>query len=140
MLTASVNGSPSLSPFSSIFIGLITTDQVKSFKPGPVVYAHLLKNVGELAGPSLLKPWEHDTVFLVSGNLFDIVGAQLSRVKTAPLRTLWIDQTGAGWSDKLGHLAGLQGGPDLVANGVDEAVKAIKGWRGNHRRDTDHHH
>lgn len=122
MLIASVNGSPSLSPFSSVFKGLITADDAGIFKSSPVIYQHLISKVAEIREDSNVASLR----FLVSANPFDIVGARLS--KSGCIRTVWVDRTGAGWNDKLGQLEGLWGGSDLVANGVGEAVKAIKNW------------
>jgi 2-haloacid dehalogenase len=71
MVTASVTSSPSLSPHASVFKDLITIEEVGVFKPDKRVYEHLVRKVGkgrEDAG----------SVWLVSGNPFDVVGAMVA--------------------------------------------------------------
>lgn len=45
--------------------GIVSVEDVRSFKPDPAVYAHFLENTGALLG----RTW------LVSGNPFDVIGA-----------------------------------------------------------------
>lgn len=57
------------------FTGIVSVEDVRSFKPDPAVYAHLLQSCG--------LPAAH--VYLVSGNPFDVLGAA-----NAGLRTAWL--------------------------------------------------
>ncbi|MEE8483249.1 MAG: haloacid dehalogenase type II [Nitrospinota bacterium] len=55
------------------FLDIISTDEVKSFKPNPEVYAHFLRRAGSVKGES----------WLVSGNPFDVIGAISAGMKAA---------------------------------------------------------
>ncbi|CZR57498.1 related to 2-haloalkanoic acid dehalogenase [Phialocephala subalpina] len=114
MVSSSVNQSPSLSPQSSVFKGLITVQEVELFKPHPKVYYHLAEEVGKTKE-------EMGSIWLVSGNPFDVVGARAVGMQAA-----WVDRAEKGWSDRLGELA--SGGPTLVVSGVEDAVRKIKNW------------
>ncbi|KAH9215035.1 HAD-like domain-containing protein [Leptodontidium sp. 2 PMI_412] len=118
MVSSSVNQSPSLSSHASVFKDLITVQEVKAFKPHPKVYEHLLKKVG--------KANDVGSVWLVSGNPFDVVGARAVGMQAA-----WVDRKGGhhgagGWTDQLGSLA--RGGPTIVVDGVEGAVEGIRKW------------
>jgi 2-haloacid dehalogenase len=123
MVSSSVNQSPNLSKYSGVFKDLITVEEVEAYKPDPKVYEHLLKKVGK-------SKEEAGSVWLVSGNPFDVVGA-----RAAGLQAAWVDRKGhhgkGGWSDRLGDLA--SGGPTIVANGVDEAVAGIEKYMQENR-------
>lgn len=58
--------------------GVVSTDEIKSFKPNPAVYAHFLRQTG--AGGS--EAW------LVSGNPFDVIGAL-----SAGMRGAWVKRS-----------------------------------------------
>ena len=60
------------------------------------------------------------SIWLVSSNPFDVVGA-----KNAGMKAAWVDRSGKGWVDGLG---GEEGKPDLIVKGVDDAVRGIEGW------------
>jgi 2-haloacid dehalogenase len=119
MVTSSVNESPSLSAHASIFKGLVTVQEIEVFKPDPTVYHHLVRKVGKSFGNE-----DMASVWLVSGNPFDIVGARAAGINAA-----WVDRGAGhsgngGWTDQLGTLA--SGGPTISVSGVEEAVKGIK--------------
>jgi 2-haloacid dehalogenase len=121
MVSSSVNNSPSLGPYSKIFKGLITVEEVRCYKPHPNVYQHLAQKVGKTTSKE-----DMATIWLVSGNPFDIVGA-----RAAGMQAAWVDRAGrhhgeGGWTDRLGDLA--SGGPTRVVGGVDEAVREINKW------------
>ena len=121
MVGSSVRQSPSLSPHAAIFKGLVTVQEVEVFKPDVRVYQHLAKKVGKTTSRE-----DMATVWLVTGNPFDVVGA-----RAAGLQAAWVDRAGGhhgrgGWSDHLGDLA--SGGPTVIARGVEEAVDAIRKW------------
>ncbi|CZT08382.1 related to 2-haloalkanoic acid dehalogenase [Rhynchosporium graminicola] len=118
MVGSSVKQSPSLSSHASVFKDLITVQDVKAYKPHLKVYEHLLKRVG--------KEGDAGSVWLVSGNTFDVVGARAIGMQAA-----WVDRKGGhhgmgGWTDQLGTLA--SGGPTIVVDGVKGAVEGIKEW------------
>lgn len=116
MVGSSVKQSPSLSPHASIFKDLITIEEVEVFKPDVRVYQYLAKKVGKSTSKE-----DMASIWLVSGNPFDVVGA-----RDAGIQAAWVDRAGGGWFDQLGTLA--SGGPTVISNGVEDAVKAIKKW------------
>lgn len=121
MVGSSVNQSPMLSPHAGVFKDLITVEDVKVFKPDPRVYLHLARSTGKGTSAE-----DMASIWLVSGNPFDVVGARAVGMQAA-----WVDRAGGhhgsgGWNDRLGELA--SGGPTVVAKGVDDAVRAIKKW------------
>jgi 2-haloacid dehalogenase len=62
------------------FIDVISTDELKTFKPNPAVYHHLLKRCNSAA----------ETSWLISGNPFDVMGAT-----SAGLKGIWLQRTAA---------------------------------------------
>ncbi|KAF7883764.1 hypothetical protein EAF00_011076 [Botryotinia globosa] len=114
MVSSSVHNSPELSKFKDLFNELITVEDVEYYKPHPKVYEHLVKKVR-----GGVEKNDCEDVWLVSGNPFDIVGA-----RHAGLMTCWVDRSKGGWNDMLGDLA--SGGPHLVVEGVDAAVREIQ--------------
>jgi 2-haloacid dehalogenase len=68
------------------FQGLVSVDEVRSYKPSPRVYRHAAERLGRSIG----------AVWLVSSNPFDAIGAA-----TAGMRTAWVDRA-AGPFDPLG--------------------------------------
>lgn len=89
MIANSVKGSQSLGAVSGIFSQLISVDHLRSFKPAPEVYKYLANCVD--------KSGQESSLWLVSSNPFDVVGARSVGVKA-----VWVDRTGSGWQDKLG--------------------------------------
>ena len=63
------------SGISTYFEDVISTDEIKSFKPNPAVYAHFLRRTGATG----------DQAWLVSGNPFDVIGAI-----SAGMRGAWV--------------------------------------------------
>jgi 2-haloacid dehalogenase len=114
MVSASVNQSPSLSPFAAVFKALVTVDDIKVFKPDPRCYYHLADSLGVGRSKEALQ-----RIWLVSSNPFDVVGA-----RAAGMRAAWVDRVGLGWVDGLGELAA--GGPTVVVKGLDEALREIE--------------
>lgn len=123
MVRGSVTSSPSLAPHARVFRELITVAEAGCYKPDMRVYRHLAAKVG--------KGTEKDgmgSVWLVSGNPFDVVGARVAGMQAA-----WVDRAGGhrgmgGWNDRLGEVVGGGVRPTVVVGGVDEAVEAIKRW------------
>jgi 2-haloacid dehalogenase len=121
MVGSSVHESATLSPHASVFKALITVQEIEVFKPDPKVYQYLAQRVGKTRSKEDL-----ETIWLVSGNPFDVVGARAAGIQAA-----WVNRAGGhhengGWNDKLGELA--SGGPTLIMDGVEEAVNAIRNW------------
>lgn len=88
------------------FDGVVSVDDVQSFKPDPAVYHHFLKRAGSAP----------ENTWLISGNPFDVIGA-----KSAGLNGVWVQRSGTAgfdpWEfeadlvvDSLAHLAhGIDG-------------------------------
>lgn len=120
MLKNSIHESDDLKPFANIFAAIISVEKTGVFKPAPEVYHHLVKSVG--------KNWESKeevgSVWLVSGNPFDVVGA-----KSVGMKAAWVDREGKGWKDRLmGEDEEFK--PDLIVKGVKDAVEGIASWDG----------
>lgn len=111
MVGNSVTSSPDLSPHASVFKDIVTVEEVKSFKPHPVVYRHLARKVGK--GPDSMAD-----IWLVSGNPFDIVGA-----RAVGMQACWIDRAGNGWTDQL--VQADEGRPTVTVKGLDQVVDAV---------------
>ncbi|HSL39691.1 MAG TPA: haloacid dehalogenase type II [Desulforhopalus sp.] len=85
---------------SSYFVDVISTDEIKSFKPNPAVYAHFLRRAGATGGEA----------WLISGNPFDVIGAI-----SAGMRGAWVKRTAAALFDPweiaptvtVDHIGGL---------------------------------
>ncbi|KFZ23630.1 hypothetical protein V502_01891 [Pseudogymnoascus sp. VKM F-4520 (FW-2644)] len=116
MLKASVTKSLSLAQFQGIFRDIVSVEDVNVYKPDPRAYHHLAGRVGR---------GDLESIWLVSSNPFDIVGARAAGLKAA-----WVDRQGLGWIDGLGELVGGKG-PTIVVRGVDEAVKEIQRQAGD---------
>jgi len=76
MVASSVRESPGLGPYQDVFKGIVTVEDVRSFKPDRNVYEHFLRKAGK----------EHDVAgtWLVSSNPFDVVGAKAVGIKGKP--------------------------------------------------------
>ena len=107
MVANSVHKSNELSPHASVFKDLVTVDHVRIFKPAPEVYKYLAQRVG--------KSGEEDTIWLVSGNPFDVVGARATGMQAA-----WVDRAGNGWQDMLG------GTPTAIVRSLEEVADAVE--------------
>jgi 2-haloacid dehalogenase len=69
------------------FLGVVSCDELRSFKPNPAVYAHFLTQAG-VSG---------ETAWLVSGNSFDVLGAM-----SAGMRGAWVRRSPATVFDPWG--------------------------------------
>jgi 2-haloacid dehalogenase len=76
MLTGIMNAAH-LQPY---FKGFVSVDEVKVYKPSPIVYKHVAKRLGRPIGE----------VRLVSSNPFDVIGAE-----AAGMRAAWVNRSGA---------------------------------------------
>ena len=66
------------SGISSYFVDVVSTDEIKSFKPNPAVYAHFLRRTGSTGKEA----------WLISGNPFDVIGAI-----SAGMRGAWVQRS-----------------------------------------------
>lgn len=66
------------SGISSYFEDVVSTDEIKSFKPNPAVYAHFLRRTGATGKEA----------WLISGNSFDVIGAI-----SAGMRGAWVKRS-----------------------------------------------
>ena len=60
------------------FLGVVSTEDLKSFKPNPGVYSHFLRKSGASG----------DSAWLVSSNPFDVIGAI-----SAGMRSAWVQRS-----------------------------------------------
>jgi len=87
---------------------IVSVDEVRSFKPDPAVYAHVVDRLGQTASAT----------WLVSSNPFDIIGA-----RAAGLRTAWVKRDPKAVFDPWG------GEPDLVLSGLDQLAPLLGSTR-----------
>ena len=106
MLSQSFRGSDELGRYWSCFKALVTADDVKKYKPAPEVYQHLTRVVQ--------KTGDKPTIWLVSSNPFDIVGA-----RACGLQALWIDRIGHGWQDRQASR------PSAIAQSLTDLQEAV---------------
>lgn len=60
----------------ALFLGVVSVDDIKSFKPNPAVYSHFLRQSKATGGSS----------WLISSNPFDVIGAISAGMKSAWVR------------------------------------------------------
>lgn len=80
--------------------GVVSVDDIRSYKPDPAVYLHLVARGGAAV----------DQTWLVSSNAWDVLGA-----KSAGLRTAWVRRNAKASWEGLGI-----GEPDLVVSSLGE--------------------
>ena len=112
MVGNSVHASQDLAPHASIFSDIVTVEEVRCFKPHPDVYYHLANKVGKSENTM-------EDIWLVSGNPFDVVGAQAVGMKAC-----WVDRGGNGWTDEL--IEGKLGEPTVIVQSLGDVVDAVK--------------
>lgn len=89
---------------SGYFQGVVSADDVRSFKPDPAVYQHFLSVAG----------CDADEAWLISSNPFDVIGA-----KSAGLHAAWVRRTEEAVFDPWDL------GPDLVVASLEELAPAL---------------
>ena len=87
-----------------LFQGVVSVDEVRSFKPNPGVYAHFLRRAG-VPG---------DEAWLISGNPFDVLGAL-----SAGMRAAWVKRSPEALFDPWGVE------PTLVVTSLTALVDGI---------------
>ena len=111
MVRNSVLSSEDLGPHAMVFKSIITVDDVKRFKPDPAVYYHLAEKVGK-------SKEDMKSIWLVSSNPFDVVGAAAVGMKTA-----WVNRGGGVWADRL--VREDTSGPTIIVNGLGEVIVGV---------------
>jgi len=86
------------------FLGVVSVDEIKSFKPNPGVYCHFLRR----AGTTGAEAW------LISSNPFDVIGAL-----SAGMRAAWLKRS----SEALFDPWGIE--PTLTVNSLLDLAKQI---------------
>ena len=89
--------------------GVVSVDDVRSFKPSPGVYAHFLRQAGVAGGEA----------WLVSGNPFDVIGAV-----SAGMRAAWVKRSPEALFDPWGVA------PTLVVTALTELAGRIAASEG----------
>lgn len=107
MVTNSVKSSTDLKPLSEVFKEIVTVDFIQTFKPAPEVYKYLAQRMD--------KSGQESSMWLISGNPFDVVGARAVGMQAA-----WVDRAGNGWQDKLGD------SPTVVVKSLEEVADAVE--------------
>src|SRR6266480_5131024 len=99
MLTGIMNAA-NLNPY---FKGFVSVDEVKVYKPSPVVYRHVANSLGRLI----------DEVRLISSNPFDVIGAE-----SAGMQAAWVNRSG-GLFDTLAPM------PQMVVKSLVELADIL---------------
>jgi 2-haloacid dehalogenase len=88
------------------FSGIVSVDELQTFKPDPIVYEHFVEHVRM---PS-------DRVWLISSNPFDVIGA-----KACGLRAAWVQRDLAQVFDPW------EFSPDMVVDSLEELAARLDG-------------
>ena len=91
---------------AQFFSGIVSVDELQTFKPDPIVYEHFVKHVRM---PS-------DSVWLISSNPFDVIGA-----KASGLRAAWVQRDLALVFDPW------EFPPDMVLHSLEELADRLNG-------------
>ena len=94
-----------------LFLGVVSVDDIKSFKPNPAVYSHFLRKSGSTGGDA----------WLISCNPFDVMGAVSAGMKSA-----WLRRSPQAIFDPWGIE------PTITVSSLVELGKAIEGQRPLH--------
>jgi 2-haloacid dehalogenase len=87
------------------FLGIVSCDDVRSFKPNPAVYAHFLRQADVAGGEA----------WLISGNPFDVIGAL-----SAGMRAAWVRRSDESIFDPWGIE------PTLTVTSLRELADAVR--------------
>ncbi len=91
----------------SFFEGVVSVDDIKTFKPNPDVYAYLTSRGGHSRGET----------WLVSANPFDVIGA-----KAAHLRSAWVRRDSEAVFDPW------EFEPDIVVSDLKGLASELRSW------------
>ena len=89
------------------FIGVVSVDDLKSFKPNPAVYSHFLRQSATSA----------NSAWLISSNPFDVIGAI-----SAGMKSTWVQRSSTAIFDPW------EIEPTLVVNQLTELSEKISAW------------
>jgi len=106
MVDDSLRSNPDIQAFAGRPYVTIDDPALRRFKPDPQAYLYLAK--------TFQKENDLSSVWLVSSNPFDVVGA-----RSAGLNAAWIDRSEKGWVDALGT-------PTEIVNNLGDFVNAIE--------------
>jgi len=87
------------------FLGVVSVDEMKSYKPNPGVYSHFLRRAGAVGADA----------WLISSNPFDVIGAISSGMRAA-----WVKRSPEAIFDPWGIE------PTLTANSILSLVEHIE--------------
>lgn len=91
------------------FDGVVSVDEIQSFKPDPAVYHHLLKKTNSKA----------DSTWLISSNPFDVIGAL-----SVDMRAAWVQRS----ADSIFDPWGIE--PTVTVSGLLQLNRAISNRAG----------
>jgi 2-haloacid dehalogenase len=87
------------------FIGIVSVDEIKSFKPAPAVYAHFIRSTGASS----------DATWLISSNPFDVIGAASTGIKS-----VWVKRSEGAIFDPWGIE------PTITVKNINDLSEAIE--------------
>jgi 2-haloacid dehalogenase len=90
-----------------LFLGVISVDDIKSFKPNPAVYSHFLRKSKATGG----------SAWLISSNPFDVIGAISAGMKSA-----WVRRSPESVFDPWGVE------PTITVTSLRELEEELSGW------------
>lgn len=90
-----------------LFLGVISVDDIKSFKPNPAVYSHFLRKSKATGG----------SAWLISSNPFDVIGAISAGMKSA-----WVRRSPESVFDPWGVE------PTITVTSLRELKEELSGW------------
>ena len=90
-----------------LFLGVISVDDIKSFKPNPAVYSHFLRKSKATGG----------SAWLISSNPFDVIGAISAGMKSA-----WVRRSPESIFDPWGVE------PTITVTSLRELKEELSGW------------
>ena len=98
-----------------LFLGIVSVDELKSFKPNPAVYCHFLRKSGASAG----------NAWLISSNPFDVIGAI-----SAGMRSVWLRRSEEAIFDPWGIE------PTLTVSSLLDLTDQIRNYQKKHDDQT----
>jgi len=94
-----------------LFLGIVSVDELKSFKPNPAVYCHFMRKSGASGG----------NAWLISSNPFDVIGAI-----SAGMRSVWLKRS----EDAIFDPWGIE--PTLIVSSLLDLADQIRNYEGTH--------
>lgn len=94
-----------------LFLGIVSVDELKSFKPNPAVYCHFLRKSGASGGDA----------WLISSNPFDVIGAV-----SAGMKSVWLRRS----EDAIFDPWGIE--PTLTVSSLLDLTDRIRNYQERH--------